>query len=139
MTGAEDRPLTDGDYQALAEFRANLRRFLAFSEQAARAEVITPAHHQLLLAIRGHPTTGSPTVTELAEHLQRRRHSVVELIERARDHDLVTSHADPDDARRRRIELTPHGHEVIVCLSALHRSELRDVEPALVAIFADLT
>lgn len=138
MTKPADRPLTDRDYQALARFRTGLRRFLQFSESAARSEGITPAQHQLLLAVRGHRGTEPPSVTELAQALQRRRHTIVELIDRAREHDLVRSEADPTDARRRLITLTPRGREVIEHLSAVHRRELSDFRHDLNAILDDL-
>ncbi len=138
MTQRADRPLTDRDYQALARFRSGLRRFLQFSESAARSEGITPAQHQLLLAVRGHRGAEPPSVTELAEDLQRRRHSIVELIDRASEHDLVQSEADPGDARRRLITLTSRGHEVIEHLSAVHRRELSDFRHDLNAILDDL-
>ncbi len=139
MTQRADRPLTDRDYQALARFRSGLRRFLQFSESAARSEGITPAQHQLLLAVRGHRGAEPPSVTELAEVLQRRRHSIVELIDRASEHDLVRSDVDPSDARRRLITLTSRGHEVIEHLSAVHRRELSDFRHDLNAILDELT
>lgn len=138
MTQRVDRPLTDRDFQALARFRHGLRRFLQFSESAARAEGITPAQHQLLLAVRGHRGDGPPSVTEVAEALQRRRHSIVELIDRAREHGLVSTETDPTDARRRLITLTSRGHEVIEHLSAVHRRELSDFRHDLNAILDDL-
>ena len=138
MTNPSDRPLTDRDYQALARFRSGLRRFLQFSEAAARTEGITPAQHQLLLAVRGHPGPEPPSVSELADALQRCRHSIVELIDRARDHGLLSSDTDPTDARRRLITPTPRGHEVIEHLSAVHRRELRDFRRDLNTILEDL-
>ena len=138
MTGPADRALTDRDYQALARFRSGLRRFLSFSERAARAEGITPAHHQLLLAVRGHPGSSPPSVTDLADALQRRRHSTVELIDRAEAHGLVTSHADGTDRRRRLVTLTPEGERIIERLSAIHRRELRRFRADLHGILDDL-
>ena len=72
--------LTDSDYRTLAEFRHALRVFLRFSEDAARQEGLTPNQHQLLLAIRGFPGDGPPTIGDVAEHLQLQHHSVVELV-----------------------------------------------------------
>ena len=133
------RPLSDRDYQALARFRAGLRRFLNFSEQAARTEGITSAQHQLLLAIRGHRSgDGPPSVSDLAVALQRRTHSTVGLIDRAERHGLVHSHHDPGDARRRLVVLTDPGEEILERLSALHRRELRSFEHDLREVFDDL-
>ena len=55
--------LTDEDYSRLLELRDGLRRFLHWSEQQAREAGITPAQHQLLLAVRGHPG-GRPTLSD---------------------------------------------------------------------------
>lgn len=135
---ARDRPLTDRDYEALARFRAGLRRFMTFSERAARAEGITPAHHQLLLAIRGHPAAEPPTISDLAGVLQRRRHTIVELVDRAESHDLVATHHDPDDLRRRLVTLTPEAEAIIERLAASHRRELTSFRTDLIKIFDDL-
>ena len=61
--------ISDTDYRALAEFRHHIRRFLRFSEDAARAAGLEPQQHQLLLAIRGLPQGTEPSIGELAERL----------------------------------------------------------------------
>lgn len=119
-----DRPLTDRDYEALARFRHALRVFLRFSEDAARAEGLTPSQHQLLLAVRGHRRT-APSVGDLAELLQVRNHSVVGLVERADAAGLTRSASDPLDGRRRLVSLAPKGEAVLERLSDRHREELR--------------
>jgi DNA-binding MarR family transcriptional regulator len=124
VTDEDSAPLTDREYQALARFRHALRVFLRFSEQAARAEGLTPAQHQLLLAVRGRPA-GPPSIGELAEVLQLRNHSVVGLVERAAAAGLLTTEMDPTDGRRRIVALTPAGLAVVERLSAMHRRELR--------------
>ena len=136
---ASDRELTDRDYQALARFRAGLRRFLAFSEAAARTEGITPAQHQLLLAIRGHPGEGDPSISDLADALQRERHSVVGLVDRAEQHGLVASVDDELDHRRRLVALTARGAQIIEHLSVRHRAELRGFEEDLAQVLTDLS
>ena len=120
-----DRPLSERDYQALARFRHALRVFLRFSEDAARAAGPTPAHHQLLLAVKGWDGDRPPTVADLAEVLQLRHHSTVELIQRATAAGLVRSEVDPDDHRRQRTGLTDRGEELLRSLSLQHRDELR--------------
>src|SRR5215475_8060129 len=77
-----EQPLSDDDYRALAAFRAGLRRFLRFSEDAARAAGLTPQQHQLLVAVRGHAGPEPPTIGELADALQIKHHSAVGLIDR---------------------------------------------------------
>jgi len=59
-------PLTQSDFEHQLELRTGLRRFLRWSERQARAVGLTPAKHQLLLAIKGHPDTAGPTIGELA-------------------------------------------------------------------------
>lgn len=118
------RDLSERDYRALADFRHALRVFLRFSEDAARNAGLPPAQHQLLLAVRGFGE-GDPDITELADRLQLKHHSVVEVIARATQAGLVRAVADPTDRRRQRIVLTEAGAAVLADLSVVHRDELR--------------
>ncbi len=118
-------PLALTDYESLARFRHGLRSFLHFSEEAARAEGVTPAQHQLLLAIKGMRPGEAPTIGEIADWLVLRHHSAVELVDRAAAAGLVIRVADPDDARCQRLHLTVVGEERLARLSELHREELR--------------
>src|SRR3546814_15094045 len=86
----------DAQYERLLGFRDGLRRFLRWSDDQAKAAGITPAQHQLLLAVRGH--RGQPTIGDLAQPLLLRHHPTVELIDRAERADLVRrdpAHHDP--------------------------------------------
>jgi DNA-binding MarR family transcriptional regulator len=127
-----DNDLSQNDYQALAEFRYQLRRFLRFSERIARSAGLEPQQHQLLLAIRGLPADKQPSIGELAERLQLQHHSAVELIDRTVERGLLERRRDTDDRRRVLIRLTRQGQEVLEQLSVLHRTELRSLGPALV-------
>ncbi|MFD7660186.1 MarR family winged helix-turn-helix transcriptional regulator [Actinosynnema sp. NPDC059797] len=118
-------PLTKQDFEALARFRFGIRRYLRFSEETVRGHGLTPQQYQLLLALKGFPEREWATVRELAERLQLRHHSVVELVNRAQAQDLVRRAPDPSDARVVRVELTDHGQQVLTRLSTLHRDELR--------------
>ena len=131
-------PLSDADYQALARFRHALRVFLHFSEEAARDAGLTPAQHQLLLAVRGHPLPEPPAVGDLAEVLQTRAHSVVGLVDRAEEVGLVTSWRDATDARRRLVALTSAGESVLEGLSDLHRRELRRFRVEMARVLDEL-
>lgn len=128
---ADERPLTAGDYENLLAFRTNLRKFLSWSETRAREAGLTPAQHQLLLAIKGHPGGQPPTVGDVAGYLLVRHHSAVELIDRAGAADLVQRCPDEADGRVIRIRLTPDGEERLRQLSAAHLSELRRLAPVL--------
>ncbi|WP_069801414.1 MarR family winged helix-turn-helix transcriptional regulator [Thermogemmatispora onikobensis] len=130
MSANQDPPI---DYQALAEFRYQIRRFLRFSEQVAREAGLEPQHYQLLLALKGLPEGRKATITELAERLQIQHHSAVELINRLAERGLVQKQRDALDQRQVILSLTPRGEEVLRTLAAYHRAELQIVGPALVA------
>ena len=120
------------DYQALAEFRYQIRRFLRFSEEAAYTVGLEPQQHQLLLAIKGLPEEKRATIGELAERLQLKHHSTVELIDRLERHNLVTRHRDEADQRRVLISLTTQGEEILQTLSRHMLTELQSTGPDLV-------
>jgi len=128
---AHDR-LTLADYRALADFRYELRRFLQFSEQAARAAGLEPQQHQLLLALRGMPAGVKPTIRVLSERVQTRHHSTVELINRMEARGLVRRDRGEKDRRQVFVRLTPRGDALLRLLSQFHRAELRAVTPRLV-------
>ena len=118
--------LTDGEYVRLLAFRVELRRFLRWSEEQAATAGLTPAQHQLMLAIRGHPDSRGPSVRELADYLSTRHHSAVQLIDRAEQLGLVTRHReDSNDRRIVRLTLTKTGEEKLVQLSTTHLEELQ--------------
>jgi DNA-binding MarR family transcriptional regulator len=125
-TGLE--PLNKADFEALARFRFGIRRYLRFSEETVRSHGVTPQHYQLMLALKGFPGREWATVGELAERLQLRHHSVVELITRAQKQGLVERTRHPDDGRSVQVALTTEGDELLGRLSALHRDELRRMD-----------
>src|SRR5215469_2518107 len=92
--------LSESDYQALAEFRYQLRKFSHFSEQAARDAGLEPQQHQLLLAVRGLPGEKTASVGQLAHRLQLQHHSAVELISRMVQRGLLERRRDATDLRR---------------------------------------
>ena len=129
-----DRPapqMSDEDYRAIAAFRAALRRFLRFSEEAARGVGLTPQQHQLLLAIRGHGGPDAPTIGSLAEALQVRHHSAVGLVNRLEQAGHVRREGSPIDSRRVHVLLTPAGEAVLDALAGTHRHEYHRLEGVL--------
>lgn len=130
--------LSDEDYRRLLDFRNGLRRFLRWSEDQAKAVGLTPAQHQLLLAIRGHDDPLGPTISDVAAHLMLRHHSAVELIDRAQAAGLVDRREDPEDHRAVRLHLTADAAARLDALSAQHLDELRRLEPRLRPIWAGL-
>jgi DNA-binding MarR family transcriptional regulator len=124
--------LSDADYRALADFRHQLRRFIAFSETAARRVGLEPRQHQLLLALSGLPDDVEPSVQVLAERLVLKHHTVVELLDRLESEGLIRRNRAVDDRRSAVITITARGGEVLRKLSDAHLDELRSLAPALV-------
>jgi DNA-binding MarR family transcriptional regulator len=129
---------TDEDYRRLLEFRTGLRQFMRWSETQARAAGITPAHHQLLLAIRGHDDPRGPMIGDAARYLQLRHQSVVGLVDRAESAGLVKRTPDPDNYRAVRLRLTPLGEEKLEALSALALEELAHLAPTMRVLWRQL-
>ena len=127
--------LTDADYERLLEFRTGLRRFLHWSEEQADAVGLTPAQHQLLLAIRGQQDRNGPTIGDIAEALLLRHHSAVGLIDRAEAAGLVRRRPDRTDQRVVRLSLTALGSRRLHQLSERHLEELKRLRPQLDAMW----
>ena len=125
MTGTTGRRIEDEDYRALAAYRHALRRFLAFSEMAARDVGLTAQQHQAILAIRGQGAGGQMTIGELADNLLIRHHSAVERVDRLVRADLVVRTEAENDRRRVVVSLTPKAAAILEGLSASHLDELR--------------
>ncbi|MGH9543989.1 MAG: MarR family winged helix-turn-helix transcriptional regulator [Terriglobales bacterium] len=115
----------------LAWFRYRLRKFLRFSEQAARECGVTPQQHQLLLGIAGYTSRHKATISELAEFLQERHNSVVELVGRAARRRLVRKVHDTHDRRYVFVSLTPRGEAVLSKLAMLHEQEIVRLQAGL--------
>jgi DNA-binding MarR family transcriptional regulator len=118
----------------LAMFRYSLRKFLRFSEKAARQLGVTPQQHQLMLGVAGYTGRGTASISELAEFLQERHHSVVELIERAMQNGLVHKEHDTVDRRVVMVSLTRLGEETLAKLSILHQEEITRVRAGFLNI-----
>ena len=108
----------------LARFRYALRRLLRAGEEAAREEGLTPQHHQLLLGVAGFTSDGHATISELAEFMQLRHHSLVGLVDRAEAMGLVRRGPNPDNRREVHVALTADGSRKLRALADLHRQEL---------------
>lgn len=133
------RRITKSHYESLAAWRYALRRFLNFSEDAARQANLTPQQHQALLAIKGFPGRNYASIAELAERLQLRHHSVVGLVDRLVDRRLMRRTPSTTDRRRVELRLTLQGEKVIEQLSAIHLQELRQLGPELQRLVAVIT
>jgi len=126
-----DGELTMTEYRALADFRYTIRRYLRFSEQAAREAGLEPQQYQFLLAIKGMPDDVRATVGELAERMQIQHHSTVELVDRMTERGLVTRKRGNEDRREVIVQLSTKGDKVLRDLAIHHRNELRDFAPNL--------
>lgn len=133
------KEVSQTEYETLATFRHSVRKFLHFSEQAARKVGLPPRQHQALLAIRGAPPGEPITVGALAGYLVSKPHTVSELVNRLEAHGLVNKHQGEQDARQVVIELTEQGQEILETLSAAHRDELRRLGPVLVRLLSRFT
>ncbi|MFT3923327.1 MAG: MarR family transcriptional regulator [Myxococcales bacterium] len=121
------------DYRLLASFRYEVRRFLAFSEQAARSAGIEPQQHQLLLALRGLPEGLRPTIGTMAERLSVQHHTAVALVDKLEERGLLQRERSSEDKREVLLRLTPEGEALLRKLSTMHREQLGVAGPAMVS------
>lgn len=120
------------DFRALAEFRYHIRAFLNRGERTARAAGLEPQQYLLMLMLRGLPAGRASTIGDLAERMQLRHHSVVELIDRLGRRHLLRRERFRSDRRRVAVHLTPRGDRVLLHLARQRIAELRTAAPALV-------
>lgn len=123
--------VTQRDLERLAQLRNGLRRYLAWAEERAREHDLTPAQYQLALAVRTHDDPQGPTLSDLADTLLLRHHSVVGLVDRAEAAGLVRRERDDRRPTRVHVTLTPRGGELLATLSALHLRELAELAPQM--------
>lgn|SRR5512138_318100 len=128
MSSKNKPRVTKKQYETLATFRYELRRYLRYSEEVTRKHGVTPLQYQLLLQIKGYPDREQATITELAERLQAKHHGVVALITRCESLGLVDRRVDEEDRRRVLVRLTDKGEKRLERLAELHRSELLSLQ-----------
>jgi DNA-binding MarR family transcriptional regulator len=130
--------LTQADYRALAEFRYQIRSFLAFSERSARENGIEPQQHQLLLACKGLPEGSRPTIGTLAQRLCVEHHSAVALVDKLEANKLVQRKPSPLDRREVLVQITKRGESLLAALSELHSEQLGLVGEQLITALSDV-
>jgi DNA-binding MarR family transcriptional regulator len=114
------------DYEALAEFRYLLRKFLRFSKDRLRATAgLNPEQYEALLAIKSFDASLGLTISQLSERLQIKHHSAVNIVDRLAERKLVTRAAGETDRRQRHVQLTSKGEKLIDELAIVHRNEMR--------------
>jgi DNA-binding MarR family transcriptional regulator len=126
--------LSQSDFEHLLELRTGLRRFLHWSEQQARKAGLTPAQHQLLLAIKGHRDPHGPTIGQIADYLVLRHHSAVGLVDRAAAERLVVRNPDPGSRSAVRVTLTAAGRAKLDELAEVHLHEIEHLAPTIRAL-----
>jgi DNA-binding MarR family transcriptional regulator len=124
--------LTLSDYQALAEFRYQIRKFLHFSERAVQAAGLERGQYQMLLAIKGMPDGVRPRIRDLANRMQIQHHSAVELINRLEAGGYVRRARAQEDRREVLLALTAKGERTLAELALHHHEELQSAAPSLV-------
>ncbi len=127
----QDFGLQPSQYAAIAAFRLELRRFLAFSEAAATEAGLPPQQHQALLAIAGHTGAEPPSIGTIAEQLLIAPNSAAELVVRMVGASLLTKTPSRHDRRRMELALTEQASVLLHRLTAAHLNELKTLEPAL--------
>lgn len=128
---AMPEPLIKQDYEMLAEFRYQLRRFLRFSEEVTLSNGITSLQYLLLLQIQGFPGRDWATIAELAERLQSHHHGVVALVTRCAKAGLIVRRPGRTDKRCVEVHLTEKGMALIHTLAQLHKQQLGEIRHTL--------
>lgn len=119
------REITTAEYQALAELRYRIRKFVGEGDAASRAAGLEPQQYLLLLAIRGLPEGEAATIRTLADRLALKHHSAVELIDRLEAHGYVRRNRSRDDRRRVLVALLPRGEKLLERVARDRIGELR--------------
>jgi DNA-binding MarR family transcriptional regulator len=132
------KEVTPAEYQALAELRYLIRKFVGEGDAAARAAGLEPQQYLLLLAIRGFTENEDATVQALADRLALKHHSMVELIDRLEVHGYVRRSRSRDDRRRVLVSLLPRGEKLLEQVARHRISELRSSGAALVKAISAL-
>ncbi|HXY25201.1 MAG TPA: MarR family transcriptional regulator [Candidatus Acidoferrum sp.] len=126
------KPITTAEYQALAELRYRIRKFVREGDAVASASGLEPQQYLLLLMIRGIPEGQEATVRTLAERLALKHHSVVELIDRLEAHGYVRRNRSREDRRSVLVSLLPRGEKMLEQVAQHRISELRSTGASLV-------
>jgi DNA-binding MarR family transcriptional regulator len=132
------KEVTSAEYQALAELRYLIRKFVGEGDAVARAAGLEPQQYLLLLAIRGLTEGEDATIQVLADRLALKHHSMVELIDRLEVHGYARRSRSRDDRRRVLVSLLPRGEKLLEQVARHRISELRSSGAALVKAISAL-
>lgn len=133
------KKLSIADYQALAEFRYQIRKFLHFSDSAVEGAGLERSQYQLMLAIKGMPDGVRPRIRDIADRMLIQHHSAVELIDRLEAGGYVRRERAQNDRREVLLALTAKGERVLGQLALHHHEELQNAAPKLVGALRRVT
>ena len=131
--------LSRAEYKALAEFRYQIRRYLRYMEEKARARGHNPQQYQLLLAIEGLPEGQKPTMSTVAERMQLNHNTTVELVDRCEKRGLLRRQRAGLDRRVVTLVPTPEGKRMMQEQASASRAELQEIGPILFESLERLT
>ena len=125
--------LLSDDYEALANFRYAMRKFLSFSKRALKDEAdLTTEQYEALLALKAFSEAAGLTVGQLSERLQVRHHTAVSLVDKLEARGLARRDRGVDDRRQVYVRLTPNGSRILAKVAILHRVEMRLRSPEMI-------
>ena len=133
------RVLSPAEHKDLAEFRYQIRRYLRYMEEKARAAGHNPQQYQLLLAIEGLPEGQMPTIKTIAERMQLNHNSTVELVDRCERSGLLRRQRTGLDRRIVSLVPTLKGKRMMQEQASASRAELQEIGPILFASLQRLT
>lgn len=113
-------------YESLAELDYQMQCFQRFSDQAARSAGLEPLAAKLMLALKGLPHEGWPTIREMAERLQVQHHTAVGLVNRLVARGFLVRRRVARDRRVVLLRITPAGESVVRDLVQSNLRELRN-------------
>jgi DNA-binding MarR family transcriptional regulator len=124
--------LNSPEFENLAAFRYQVRKFLRFSKDILSSEDLTPDQYQALLAIRASSASGKLSIRELAEQLQVRHHSTVGIVDQLVHRAAVIREVSPYDRRKILLSLTDKGIQLVERLAPPHYHELSRLSPQMI-------
>ena len=134
----EAMKLTAEDFRRQAEFRYHLRCFLRSSEKSSLSAGLEPNQYQLLLAIKGLPVGRSPNIKALAERLQIKQQSLVELVDRSVKKEIIERFQAGADRRIVLVRLTDLGEALVHEIALRNRIEMVKATPAFLEFLKNL-
>jgi len=132
------KAISTAEYQALAELRYRIRKFLNEGDEVTREAGLESQQYLMLLLIRGLPDGHAATIQTLAERLALKHQSAVELIDRMEGHGYLRRTRSRDDRRHVLVSILPRGEKLLEQVARHRISELRSSGTALVKALSAL-